>query len=1538
MSNNRTSPSGQPRKTLLGHPVGPVPTPVKAAVKTVAAANKFAMKVLAIAGLISLAAPAGAQTLAFFNDPVATTLGGASGNPPALNIGNTFHVTGAGITVYQLGTFDWQGDGLAEAHTVVLFHDQTVVGSVTVPAGTAAPLVGGFRLAPLAAPVILPAGDYAVVTYQMNANDPYGENNAAGFNDGPSLSAGSGIYEFTTGTGYPTNAVTDGYVFASASFTYVDSTGVWTGGGADNNWSTAGNWTGLPSFPSVVTFAGTTRLANVNDFPGLTVNGLRFDPAAGAFVLSGNDVVLAGPIKYIANPLAPVTQTVNLNMTWGVDETIDTPANGNFAFGGAITGNGLTKTGNGTLTLGGANSITGLIINGGTNIITGNTTINGSGGRFCVANANPLYSGTLVIQPGAALTITGSFVDNGVIGRDGGKGTVIQNGGTFTYNPGDSHNFLYVGATGNPATRAEYHMNGGVLDMSGNTLGIGLGNGLVTTGLVYQVSGAINNVGTLQVGAVTANGHGIYTITGGSISIGSGGIITFSGDYEINLGGGTLGAYTSWTSALNMNLTGLNGPVTLDPAGNTILLSGVLSGSGGLTVGGSGTLELSGVNTYTGDTTVQAGGTLQLDTTGSTPGALRLVNGATLNLNYSGTYAVAHFYTNGVALPIGTYNAGNLGAFITGGGDLVVATGISTGVWDGGGADNNWSTGANWDQNAVPIFPIALTFAGTTRLTNNNDLAGLTASSLTFDAAAGPFALGGNDLTLAGGIGFNGAPVTPVTQTVNLGMTWTANKTIDVPTNASFNFGGAINGGSSTLTKTGNGSLALGGVDSFAGLIGNSGTTVISGTTTINGLGGGSTLYLGNQNAAYHGTLVIQPGAALNVAGSFGDAFAVGRDGGSGTIIQNGGTFTFNPSDHNYIFIGASSRVGTQSEYDLNGGVLDMSGNTLSIGLADGGVTATGVVNQVGGAINNVGNLWISPVQAGGLGIYTLSGGSISIGSGGITTAGGNYVINLGGGTVGAYASWSSALNMNLTNLNGSVTFNPAGNTILLSGVLAGNGGLTVAGSGTLELSGVNTYTGDTVVNAGCILQLDTAVNIPGAIRLVNGAALALNNSGTCVTTKFYTNGVALPLGVYTAVNLPGFITGSGSLQVEGLVFTVQPQNQTSYFFLNGNNHQSVTLTSAVTGGSASFQWYLNGVPVIGATSSNLTLPSLQMANAGNYTVVATGNSGSITSSVAALTVYGGNSSVFVYDGFNYAAGAVDGTTQAGGIGWNGPWQQVNGSGVIITAGNLSGGVKVPGGYDSRSIGNCVEVPSNAQTRSGRLFDCSATSELAKQGFIDGNGNVGANGKTVYLSFLQQADRTGGFYEMEFHRGNLSDPGRMGGIGNDAGGGNVNLRAPNNVNDRSLGAGNTAVNFYVVRIDYKAGNDDVFVYRNPTSLTEPATPTLTVSNVADMSFNGLSVAAYNGPDVKHDEIRLGATWADAIGVAVSNLLPPDKTANGRKIQFACTPGFSYRIQRTSDLTGAWTDITTVTGPANAYIEYEDTSAPAGQSFYRTVTP
>ncbi len=996
----------------------------------------------------------------------------------------------------------------------------------------------------------------------------------------------SGIYAvgsfFTNGVALPVGTYNagnlPGFITGTGNLQVATgiSSGLWTGGGANNNWSTAGNWdnNAVPIFPHSLTFAGNTRRTNNNDLSSITVSSLTFDVAAGAFTLNGNDITLSGNIGFSGIPASPVTQTVNLNMGWTGDKSIDTPANGNLTLGGNITGNGLTKSGVSTLALGGTDSLSGLIVNGGATVITGNTTINGAGGgSYCfLGNASTNFNGTLILQPGSALTLSGSFGDNFVIGRDSGSGTLIQNGGTFTY--GGDKNYFFIAATSRVGTQAEYDMNGGVFDMQGKTLVVGFADGTTTTGILKQTGGAINNVFTLAFYVSPlppGSGHGIYTLSGGSISIGFGGIVSSSGIHDINLGGGTVTASDSWSSSLDMNLTNLNGSVTFDPAGFTIALSGTLSGNGGMIVAGSGVLEVAGATTYTGDTIVNAGATLQYDTVGSTPGVLRLASGSLLNLNYAGTRVASGFYTNGVAVADGVYNSGNLPAYITGGGNLQVVHAISSGIWDGGGPDNYWSTGGNWDQNVVPIFPISLTFSNNVRLVNTNDLVGITASSITFDAGAGAFVLRGNDLTLSGNIGFSANPAAPITQSANMGMTWSANKTIDTPVNGNLTLGGNITTSGNDLTKLGAGTLTLGGVDSFAGYLINVGTNIITGNVTANGTGG-SRFVLANANAAYNSTMVIQPGATFNVTGNFTDSGVIGRDGGVARVVQNGGTFNFNMGNQGFLFIGASGNPATRAAYDMNGGVLDMNGKTLGIALG-AGVVITGLVNQASGVITNVGNVLFSPFFTQGYGIYNLSGGTIYIGSGGITAFGGaSYELNLGGGTVAAGTSWSSPLNMNLTGVNGAVTFDTAGNNITLSGVLSGTGGLTKAGSGTLELAGADTYTGNTTVNAGT-LRLDLAGSTASVLRIINGAILNLNYGGTLVVPAVYTNGVALPGGVYTSVNLPAFITGTGSLTVPSSSPVVNPA------YVSGGN-----LIVTGSGGTP-------GAPYVWLTSTNVAAP-----------------------------------------------------------------------------------------------------------------------------------------------------------------------------------------------------------------------------------------------------------------------------------------------------------------------------------------------------------
>ncbi|MBI5383402.1 MAG: immunoglobulin domain-containing protein [Verrucomicrobia bacterium] len=114
--------------------------------------------------------------------------------------------------------------------------------------------------------------------------------------------------------------------------------------------------------------------------------------------------------------------------------------------------------------------------------------------------------------------------------------------------------------------------------------------------------------------------------------------------------------------------------------------------------------------------------------------------------------------------------------------------------------------------------------------------------------------------------------------------------------------------------------------------------------------------------------------------------------------------------------------------------------------------------------------------------------------------------------------------------------------------------------------------------------------------------------------------------GDYTVVvsNACGSVASQGAtLTVIEPVFppsiTGQPQSQTNLAGTTATFGISATGTAPL-----SYQWRFNNGNLPGATSANLTLANVQLANEGNYTVVVTNSFGSVTSQVATLTVLTG--------------------------------------------------------------------------------------------------------------------------------------------------------------------------------------------------------------------------------------------------------------------------------------------------------------------------
>src|SRR5205814_1714923 len=90
-------------------------------------------------------------------------------------------------------------------------------------------------------------------------------------------------------------------------------------------------------------------------------------------------------------------------------------------------------------------------------------------------------------------------------------------------------------------------------------------------------------------------------------------------------------------------------------------------------------------------------------------------------------------------------------------------------IWDGLGGNDNWTTAANWTANLnSPGSGDTIHFAGSTRVTPFNDNGSVVQlNQILFDSGAGSFTLGGNALTLTGGIVNNSV----VNQTINMPIT-----------------------------------------------------------------------------------------------------------------------------------------------------------------------------------------------------------------------------------------------------------------------------------------------------------------------------------------------------------------------------------------------------------------------------------------------------------------------------------------------------------------------------------------------------------------------------------------------------------------------------------------------------------------------------------------------------------------------------------------------------------------------------------------------
>lgn len=243
--------------------------------------------------------------------------------------------------------------------------------------------------------------------------------------------------------------------------------------------------------------------------------------------------------------------------------------------------------------------------------------------------------------------------------------------------------------------------------------------------------------------------------------------------------------------------------------------------------------------------------------------------------------------------------------------------------------------------------------------------------------------------------------------------------------------------------------------------------------------------------------------------------------------VQLGGS-TINSVDRTLIAVRGSSDL----TFTKGSGVMD-----LQLGITNGVFqVATDRTLTVGSSITQASSNSGFTAQGGGTMILT-GDNTVSGAYSGVSAVASSTTLQVGnGGTTGTLGSGD------VTN-NGTLTFNRS-NAYSVSNVISGSGGVVQAGTGTTTLSGVNTYTGATKVNAGTLLVNGNQSSATGALSVESGGLLG--GTGT--------------LGGATTVKSGGGIrgdsgTGTGALAVGNVTIT------------NGGNLLS-SLSSVDTNGS----------------------------------------------------------------------------------------------------------------------------------------------------------------------------------------------------------------------------------------------------------------------------------------------------------------------------------------------------------------------------------
>lgn len=887
------------------------------------------------------------------------------------------------------------------------------------------------------------------------------------------------------------------------------------------------------------------------------------------------------------------------NRTLGVASTVE------FSNAIAATGAfGIIKTGVGDLILSAANTFTGATqINGGTVVVSHKDALATNSSVFASTTAG---SGTLRLATDTSVVInrieTSSSNPGKIISDRATPGAGINHvipagwvgANTYTFEAGTNVTsgtagitFNSLSLTAGSSSTAVLNPTTAVITIDG-PVNIGLNNFAKTlrldgTSSGNLISGVVSNgLNTLNISKTgtstwTLSGDNTFTgsvaVSGGSLTLSgsntftgavtvSGGSLTVSGNKTGNVGAITVSNTAGVDGVMNIQngtyaVGGNNfivGGAQTTPATGTVNQSGGVvsfTGGNGLLLGNAGTTASTGIYNL-------SGGSVNTGTAVTNRGVMLGANNNSINIfNLSGTGALNMTAVSGgtdtSVLHVGRFDSaanGTTNTFNQTGGTAKVAilsVGGNGATGSGISSTINW-TGGSFIANAFPRMAAGNTNTATLTIGGTADVTlpafptargtGSTAT-LYFDGGVlRPTATSGTYLEgltaayiKAGGVKFNTGAFNITVNQVLL--------TDPVST------GGG-------LTKEGTGTLSLTGNNTYTG-----GATLNQGTLNIahaNALGTGPFVNQTNTN-----TLANTSGAAVTLSNSsytVSSSLIFGGSTAANDIHTGPGGFTLSGSQRILsVSGGVTVTIGGAMTGDLRkdgSGTLVLAGNSTALS----GIRVTSGTVQMTGSTAAATSLIMGHPTSAGVGKFTLggSGGAVNQTFASLSTEGSAQASQ-------AVVGGNAAVSTLTINQSTSTTY---------AGVLGGAGSnennlaLTKAGSGTLSLTGSNTYTGNTSVTAG-ILSLGNGTANTGLangadVSVASGATLNLNYSGTDIIDGLTINGVAKAPGIWGsassgAPNIDPQLTGSGTLTVStGPSLSAYDQWATVTYGLTGPN------------------------------------------------------------------------------------------------------------------------------------------------------------------------------------------------------------------------------------------------------------------------------------------------------------------------------------------------------------------------------------------------